>query len=347
MKSVTSNDIARIAGVSRSTVSRVVNGYPNVPEKTRRKVMEVIEQYHYYPQLSGQLLNGTPSRTIGMFWMARNHFAVDPLISSFVMNVIDACAERNYLLLTCTLDDINRDGSRNFIRKTFMERRIDAGIFIGATNDERVIDQLIEMDQIVGLFDYYHENENVPRRLTANFDGSTAEQSIDYLYSLGHRKIAVIDGDLSHISCVNRHEGYLRGFRKNNLTIRNKWFSFGGFHYQSGKDAALEMLKACGSDLPTAICANNDSTAFGVYTACRELGLRIPEDISVIGADGHPYGLTCSPPLTTFTFDFRQMFVSLTNRVIDTVEGKTGVLQDEFFPGTFVERGSCRNLLDC
>lgn len=343
---MTSNEIARLAGVSRSTVSRVVNGYSNVPEETRQKVMAVIEKYHYYPQLSGKLLNGTKSKTIGMFWFGRPDFSMDSLISDFLMSIIDACTNRGYLVLTCTLDNIDIEGTRNFIRRTFLENRIDAGLFIGMDNNERVIDQLIDLGQIVGLFDYYHENENIPNRLTINFDPSTAEQAIDYLYSLGHRRIAVIDGDLSHESCLKRHESYLRGFSSHNLPIRNKWFTFGGITSESGKAAALEMLKNCMDDLPTAICANNDSVAFGVYEACRELGLRIPEDISIIGNDGHQHGELENPPLTTFAFDFPEMFSSLVNRMIDTIEGKDNVIQDQFFQGHLIKRGSCKNLME-
>ncbi len=343
-KRLTSSDIARLAGVSRSTVSRVVNGYDNVPESTRQKVMEVIQKYHYYPQLSGQLLSGINMRTIGLFWFGSEDFSADGLISGYLMNIMDACAARGYLVLCCMLGDIGQDGTRNFIRKTFLERRIDAGIFIGIDNDEPVIGQLTDLEQIVGLFDYRREGDRCPNRFTANFDGGTAEQSIDYLYGLGHRKIAVVSGDLSRVSCLDRHNSYLRGLHRHNLPIRNKWFAFGGIRRRTGREAALAMLRGCMDDLPTAVCANNDSVAFGVYDACAELGLSIPGDISVIGADDHPLGGTFAPPLSTFAFDFRTMFSSLVDRVIDRVEGKQDLVQDIAFPGTFVERGSCRRL---
>lgn len=343
-KQITSSDIARLAGVSRSTVSRVVNGYDNVPEQTREKVMAVIKEHHYYPQLSGQLLSGVRTRTLGLFWFGSEGFAEDSLITDYLMSIIDASAARGYLVLSCMLKDIEADGTRNFIRKTFLERRIDAGIFIGVDNNEPVIRQLVELDQIVGLFDYYHENESCPNRLTVNFDGSTAERSIDYLASLGHTKIAVVDGNLSRNSCFARHEGYLKGLRKHDLPIRSQWFTFGDIRQEPARAATLSMLRACSEDLPTAICANNDSAAFGVYDACAELGLKIPEDISVIGADGHRKGESLSPPLTTFAFDFRSVFASLVDRVIDKVEGRREVQQDVFFPGTFLERSSCRRL---
>lgn len=84
--------------------------------------------------------------------------------------------------------------------------------------------------------------------------------------------------------------------------------------------------------------------AFGVYQACAELGLRIPEDISVVGADGHEDGRHTSPTLTTFSFDFKEMFTSLVDRVIDTIEQKENVPQSVFIESQFIEGGSCRRI---
>lgn len=339
-----SNDIAHLAGVSRSTVSRVINGYSNVPEETRARVMKVIKENHYYPQLSGQLLNGTQTKTLGLFWIGHNSIAHDSLTSSYFMHVIDAAAERGYLVLSCIVENLYDKKNLNFVRKTFLEGRIDAGLFIGTSNNEPLADELVKLGKIVGLFDFFHENEVIPNRLSVNFERDSGEKTIDYLYSLGHRKIAVIDGDLSRLSCIHRHESYMKGLMKHSLPIKNKWMAYGGIVQEMGYVAAKQMLTACMDDLPTAICANNDGVAFGVYQACEELGLRIPEDISVIGADGHIKGEHSQPPLTTYSFDFKELFASLVNRLIDTVEHKENIVQDAFIPGHLLERASCRRL---
>ena len=136
----------------------------------------------------------------------------------------------------------------------------------------------------------------------------------------------------------------MRGMIKHSLPMQNKWMTYGGIVQKSGYEAAKRMLSACMDDLPTAICANNDGVAFGVYDACAELGLRIPEDISVVGADGHERGRHISPPLTTFSFDFGEMFSSLVDRVIDTIEQKENVPQSVFVESRFIEGGSCRRI---
>lgn len=346
MKQVNSNDIAKLAGVSRSTVSRVINGYSNVPEETRKKVMKVIKENHYYPLLSGRLLAGKQTKTLGLFWIGNASIAKDHLTSSYFMHMIDAAARRDYLVLSCIIPNVTDKKNINFIRRIFMEGRIDAGLFVGISNNEPLVDELVKLGHIVGLFDYYHEDENVPNRISVNFQRDSGEKTIDYLYGLGHRKIAVIDGDLSRISCVHRHESYMCGLVKYNLPLKNEWMAYGGITEETGYPVAKKMLSECMDlhCLPTAVCANNDGVALAVYRACGELGLRIPEDISVIGADGMPKGQYSTPPLTTFAFDFQKLFTSLVDRVIDTVEQKQDVPQSDFIEGVLVERGSCRRI---
>lgn len=340
MKRISSNDIARLAGVSRSTVSRVINGYTNVPPETYERVMKVIKEYHYYPQVSARALSGKSTNTIGLFWVGRSRLAMDPLTSSYFMHVVDAAAERGYLVLSSFIDDLTDSANVQKVRKIYMEGRIDAGIFVGLSNTEPLVDELLEMDKIVGIFDYFHEGEDQPHRLSSNFERDSGEAVIDYLYSLGHRKIAIIDGDLSRLSCIHRHESYMRGMLKHSLPLKNQWLAYGGIVEETGYPAAKQLLENSLDDLPTAICANNDGVAFGVYRACAGLGLRIPQDISVVGMDARPEGKTASPPLTTYYYDFQRLFASLTDRVIDTIEEKPDVLQADFIPGQLLVRES-------
>jgi LacI family transcriptional regulator len=340
MKRVSSNDIARLAGVSRSTVSRVINGYSNVPEETYNRVMRVVRELHYYPQISGRQLCGKGSNTLGLFWIGEPNISQAQFSSNMFMFVVDAAAQRNYLTLADIVPNLSEEKYANHVRRVFSEGRIDAGIFIGASNAEPLMDELPEKGYIVGIHDYYRENDPQQLRLTSNYDRNSGEQIIDYLYSLGHRKIAILSGDLSHQSCLDRHESFLRGMVKHNLPIKNQWMGYGGYLLEPAYRGTMQMLGGCMSDLPTAICANNDTAARGVFRACTELGLRIPEDISVFGTDDEPAAAMVQPPLSTFMIDTRKLFFSLVNRVIDTLEGKENVPRTEFIEGTLMPRGS-------
>ena len=344
MKRMNSHDIAKLAGVSRSTVSRVINKYPNVPDKTRKKVMKVINENHYYPLLSGQLLTGKRTNTIGFFWISDGSIGNDPLCNSYFIHVIDAAAAQGYLVLSCVLNNLSDKKNLDYVRQIFMQGRIDAGIFIGVNNQEPLIDDLVDSGKIVGLFDYYHENESISNRITVNFEIDSGERAVDYLYKLGHRKIGLVDGNLSRYSSFKRHESFLKGMTKHQLSIQNKWICFGGISSDVGYEAAKKLFQNCKGDYPTALFSNNDSVAFGIYSACAELNLCIPDDISIIGADGHVNGKYTHPPLTTISFNFKEMFTSLVSRVIQTIENPTSdIPQNVFIKGSLLERNSCLN----
>lgn len=344
VKKQTAAEIAQLAGVSRSTVSRVINGYSNVPEETRERVMKVINENGYVPLLSGQLLVGKKTGTLGFFWVSSGGtIANDLQCSAFFVHVTEIAASLGYVVLTCIVKNLRDEENINWIKRIFMQGRVDAGIFIGVNNNEPVIEDLIEKGKIVGIFDHNHADRDNPNRLSVNFEMDTGERTIDYLYSLGHRKIAVIDGNMNRFSSVKRHEGYIRGFQKHNLEIRHQWMYYGDVTEDGGYRAAKELLAAC-QELPTAICANNDSAAFGIYRALEEAGISIPGDISVIGIDGHEGGKLVQPRLTTFAFNFERLFYSLVSRTIATVEGRDNVPHTEFFASQLVERESCRRI---
>lgn len=344
MKRLTSTDIAKLAGVSRSTVSRVINNYPNVPEATRQRVMEVIQENHYYPQLSGQLLSGMKSRTIGLFWLSRSSIAPDSLSSSYFMHIVDAATAHGYMVLSCILGDLSDEKNEQFVRRVFMEGRVEAGIFVGARAKEPLIAELLDMGMIVGAFDYGLDVPHSENCIMANFEPDSGEKAVDHLVTLGHRRIATIVGDLNRLSCINRYDSYRHAMEAHGLPCKPAWCVTGGITRRGGYEAAMQLLQGSREDMPTAIFANNDNAAFGVYEACQELGLRIPEDISVIGVDGHANAAHIQPPLTTVSFDFRSMFRGLVDRVIAAIEQQESVETVVQAAGELIERDSCRRL---
>ncbi len=342
-KRINSMEIARLAGVSRSTVSRVINGYENVPEETRERVMKVINEQNYYPQLSGQLLVGKGTRTIGFFWVSGGSIANDLQCSAFFVHVTEIAAALGYLVLTCIVKNLRDEDNIQWIKRIFMQGRVDAGIFIGVNNNEPLIEELLGCGRIVGIFDMHRPDLTVPNLVTVNFEENTGEKAIDLVCGMGHRRIAVLDGNMNRYSSVRRHESFMRGLQKHRIEIRREWMRYADVTEDGGYQATRELL-ACGGELPTVICANNDSAAFGAYRALAEAGVPVPERISVVGIDGHEGGKLTQPTLTTFAFDFERLFRSLVSRTISVVEGRADVPQTEFFESTLVERNSCRRI---
>jgi LacI family transcriptional regulator len=336
-------EIARLAGVSRSTVSRVINRYRNVPDSTRTAVMSVVEKYGYYPSFSGRVLAGKRTGMIALVWVLHGSIAYDIQASSFMVHVIESAAAHGYLVLNCVVPNLREKNSIDRVKKIFLQGQVDAGIFIGTNNSEPVVEDLINRNVVLGIMDHICSGGTDPNCITVNFETDTGERVIDYVYGKGHRKIAIIDGNMNRYSSVCRHEGFVRGMQKNNIEIRYEWMRYGDVIEEGGYMATKELLNST-KELPTVICANNDSTAFGVYRALGEAGINIPGMISVVGIDGHERANMLQPELTTFGFDFKEMFESLVARTIATARGETGIVMNEYIFSKLIERSSCREL---
>lgn len=167
---------------------------------------------------------------------------------------------------------------------------------------------------------------------------------MDYLVSLGHRRVAVIDGDLNRLILPTAARGLLRGLRKNGVELRSQWLWGGSGRPSSPRQADTRRqgdLWPAGDSRPTAICCNNDAAALGVYRAAAEEGIAIGRELSVLGIDGDAGGLAVTPQLTSFQFSFDKMFDSLVDRLIRCLEGEEDVPRLDVGTSCLVERGSC------
>jgi len=347
MKKITSAEIARLAGVSRSTVSRVVNGYDNVPEETKQRVMKVIQEHEYYPILSGQMLAGKNTGTLGFFWVSETPIANDIQCNAFVTYVMEAAASFGYLILTCFVKNLSDESNAQWVKRIFFQERIDAGVFIGVRNNEPLIEELVAKGKIVGLFNHFMPDRHEPNRISVNLEIDTGEKVIEYLYGMGHRKIAVIFGNNDYYALRMRRESFIRGMLQHGIEIRPEWVHTVGLGIHDSYYSTKKLLENCrDGDYPTVICANNDAGAFDVYNALQEENIAIPDQISVIGIDGHDGGMLISPQLTTFAFDFQKLSYSLVERTIKIIGQQNGVPLTEFIPSKLIERGSCRRIAD-
>ncbi|MBW7458980.1 LacI family DNA-binding transcriptional regulator [Paenibacillus sepulcri] len=341
---INSVEIARLAGVSRSTVSRVINNYANVPPKTREKVMKVIQQYNYFPNASAQVLAGKRARTIGLFLIAPGHVSSDMLVNRMIVSVIEDVSAYGYYVLTHIIRDASDQETVRNVKEIFFQRRIDGGIFIGAANREPFIEELIAEGFIVGVVDQQHPEIPQSNRIVANFNNDSGmKQAVAYLTGLGHTRIGVINGDMNRLSGPTKYEGFLKAMQLCGLQVNQDWVLDGSFHEESGYEAIYSFLRKNG-ERPTAIIAANDSVAFGAIRALKEHGLQVPEDISVIGFDDHALSEKHHPPLTTIRVDFSDMLKQLTSILIGKIEQPTDDVKQITLECSLVVRDSCRRV---
>lgn len=344
---IDSAEIARLVGVARSTVSKVLNGYPHIAAGTRTRILEAVRTYRYYPNYSAQVLAGKRTTTLGLFFFRAGHFADDVMADYMISSVIENAATLGYHTLASVVRDPQDSATASSLVGAFYQRRIAAGIFIGARNREPLIDQLVADGYAVGVYDQRPPSRPEPNRVVVNYDDEgTSRAVIRYLASLGHRAIGIIEGDRARYAGMMKRRGFLAGMRSCGIPVEPAWIRAGDFQSEGGYRAMRDLL--AGADrLPTAVAAANDNTAFGALRALEESGLRVPDDISIAGIDGHPFCQYARPPLTSFEYDIPAMIAGLVTAVVGVASGRAdaGSLR-QTYRARIVERQSCRRLPD-
>lgn len=341
---INSVEIAKLAGVSRSTVSRVINNYPNVPPETREKVMKVVRDYNYFPNMSAQVLAGKNMRTIGLFMIEGGNVSTDAISNMLIVSVIEQASALGYYVLTHIIRDSKDQESVKSVKEIFFQKRVDAGIFIGAANQEPIIEELIGEGFIIGVMDQDIPGRNEPNRIVYNFDNENgALKAIEYLVSLNHRNIGIINGDMQRFAGPSKYRGFIQAMNKYSLPIREEWILAGDFNERSGYQAINRVIESK-IPLPTAIFTANDSVAFGAIRALKEHDIRVPEDISIIGFDDHALSSRYEPALTTIKVDFRKMMKGLTTELIKSIEELNDTHRKVIIETELVVRESCKKI---
>ncbi|MFZ5990072.1 MAG: LacI family DNA-binding transcriptional regulator [Bacillota bacterium] len=346
-----SEDIARLAGVSRSTVSRVINNYPNVPEATRQKVLKIIEQYNYEPNTSARVLAGKSNNTIGLFVISvsesdgPNKIYRSTYYSSFINAVVDAANTIGYYVLVHTIYSC-KDYSK--INQSFQQKRISGGILVGNEKDSNAIKDIARMGYPIGIVDYdpgeieKHKLDNSNLIVVNSMDFEGTVEALNHLISLGHRDIGIITGRMETYSGRQRFEAYKYAMEQNGLDIRPEFILRGEFLKKNTYNEVKRLIQS--QKLPTALFACNDDMALAAVEVFQEEGIRIPEDISIIGFDDIPTVSQMKPALTTVRVPVYDMVTQVTELLIGSVENDSRTFLYENFPTQFIIRDTCINI---
>ncbi|NUK30206.1 LacI family DNA-binding transcriptional regulator [Parageobacillus sp. VR-IP] len=331
---VTIYDVAKQAGVSISTVSRVINNTGRISEKTRKKVLKVMEELHYQPSMVASALTGKRTRTIGLIIPD----VANPFFSEIARKVEDRGRELGFNVLMCNTD--NNAETEEMYLSLLKQKSVD-GIIIGTTTKNyTVLNQLLQEK-----FPLAFIAQDIPE-LAINVvrvdDFLGGYQAVSHLVSLGHKRIAIMLGNLSRTSDKYRLQAYRQVLEENGLKYEEKWIVCTDYSLKDGKRAALELLQS--SPRPTAIFACFDSLAIGVYQAAKELGLHIPNDLSVVGFDNTILSTIVDPPLTTVAQPIDEMGRQVVDLLIDEIEGNNGTKQRIILPPELIIRQSTKSL---
>lgn len=292
---VTINDVAKLAGVSMKTVSRVINKEPSVRKKTYDVVMEAVNTLNYQPNLAARNLAGTSSFTVGLVYDNPNAYYVIDMQNG----VLSRCKEEGYELVIhpCSATDSNM--KEDF--KTMVKRSRLAGLVLTPPLSEQ--NNIIEMLEELGIH-YVRVLSGRPTDEDQNAciyvnDYAAAYEITEHLISLGHKSIAFLCGDNEHKSTSERLAGYKDALANHSINFNPALVYDGTYSFESGVEGAKELLSNNNPHKITAILGGNDEMAAGALFASRLMGIAIPEQLSITGFEDSPFSRQTWPKLTT------------------------------------------------
>jgi LacI family transcriptional regulator, galactose operon repressor len=295
----TINDIARLAGVSKKTVSRVINASPYVQKETRERIEAVIAEHGYAPDPQARGLAFRRSFLIGLVYDNPN----PQYVVNMQLGLLDGMKGSGFELV---VHPCNR-ASETFLAdlRGFIERQKLFGVVLtpSVSEDERVAAMLADIGcEYVRVASV---SLDAPQHMIETRDRLGGEAAAHHLADLGHKRVAFISGPPSFRSSRERREGFEVGLRARGLTLEPHFSEEGAYTFESGIERAAVLLKL--DPRPTAIFAGNDEMAAGVLHAARQLGVRVPEDLSVVGFDDFEIARRLWPSLTTIRTPTREI----------------------------------------
>jgi len=328
-KTISIEDVARLAGVSIATVSRVINKAPTVKERNRIKVLDAIKELKFQPSVFAQRLATGKSNVValvipryeGIFY---SFYALE-LIRG-IGTLCEALKLDLLLQLTDTRTALNLKGAGGIIFADIIGNRRQLQEAFASGIPCVVINNLVEDLEVNCI-------------AIDNIKG--AEEAVNYLISLGHRKIAHIAGDLVTQAAAQRQEGYKQALKKNNITLSQDYIFKTDYSRGQARLAAEKLVKM--PDSPTAVFVASDSMALEVMAVVREMGREIPRDLSIVGFDDNPSGLYGPVALTTV----RQPLIKMAQesvKILDSLMGpqKKTKVEKVALPTELVIRESCQ-----
>lgn len=325
-------DIARLAGVSRSTVSRVVNGYSNVPEQTRKRVADIIERYGYVPSVSGQTLRGMRARCVSVFLRERG--GQDNIQAQLLYAFSESAQQQGYMTLSGRVGAFDSPECGRAVRTVLCSGCVDAGIFFDANGGDALIRQLLREGQTIGTLGAL-SGQGLEALYTVNLNPDITRETVAYALSLGHRR-AVLLGDSADFSGNGRMlERFLQTAAEAGLYAYRPPLS-DQMTCEQQVDAALNHR-----DRPRLLICADQATVCAAYRAVYARGLTIGQDVSILGMGLLPADLPLWPTLAAFRFSPQSMVNSLVTRVIRSLESAEEPDRNEQIPYEWLEGRSC------
>ena len=338
---ITLKDVALHAGVSTSTVSRACKDHPSISEETKEKIRRAMAELGYEPTPSPTASPTTTLRTIGIVLPASLKEAYE---NSFYLEAIRGisafCNEKHYANTIITGN--NEEELLSVIQNMHKAGLVDAFILLYSRLDDPIINYLYNEGLLYVLVGKAHQYVN--QTIYVDNDNVLAgQEATEYLIKQGHKKIGFIGKDYNFLFSADRKNGYLLALTLNQLPFESKFCLELPESTTSAEEQIIKFLQQ--KELPTAFVVSDDILAFTLKHVCMELGLSIPEDISIVSFNNSLISRLTSPQLTSMDINSFQLGIEAASQMIDHIENPNLMATKIIVPHQLVERESCKNFL--
>ena len=328
-------DVAQAAGVSITTVSRVMNKSGYVSEASRKRVLQAIEELQYKPSSVARSMVTKKSGLLGIIVPHIN----SPFLASFVAGVEKEAGKKGYSMMSCYSDE-ELEKERSYLQ-LMVERRVDGLIVMPVGADYHHFLQFYKQTPIVFAVRNFSENSEISSVVTDDFQASY--RIVTHMIQKGHRRIAIIAGNTGVSTAVNRYNGFLAAMRDADIPVDPNLIAYSDYSVENSRLATLALLE---TQRPTAIYASNNLMCVGVLAALKEKGLRMPEDMSLASFDGfeNSFAAWLTPGITDNihpSVSMGEKTVSILCEQIDAIRAKGTITPSlTIIPSKFMDRGS-------
>jgi LacI family transcriptional regulator len=332
------DEVAKLSGVSRSTVSRVVNNDPNVKESTRARVKEVIRKANYRPNTVARGLASGRTRIIGLVLpTAQSSLFTDPYYPRLIQGITTVCNARDYSVMLWLT---NPEQEQTKIHQLVSDSLLDGMVIASYLIDDPILEALTKSGLPFLLIGRHPTRTDLSYLDADNFQG--AREAVVHLLRLGRRRVATITGPNNMIAGIDRREGYERAFHERGMNPDPALMVEGDFSESGGYTSMMRLIP----QNPDAVFVASDTMAVGALRALRESGKRIPEDVAVVGFDDIPSAAHMDPPLTTVRQNIQGMGQLAAETLIQILNEKTAPPHRLVLPTELIIRSSSGLVMD-
>jgi len=334
MSKLTLEEIAQLSGVSRSTVSRVINDQPNVKAEVRERVLKVVAETGYHPDPAARSLAGRRTGVIGLVIpRAVTMLFNDPYIPRLLQGITQTCNAHDY---TLSLFLLHTQEEEEKLHPRILRTQLFDGVIVQAAEiGDLLISQMVE-HQVPFVMIGRSEDDSVVSFVNVdNVIG--AYTAVSHLIQLGYQRIATITGPLDQSAGFDRRQGYLNAMQDRGRSADPDLIVQGDFTETSGYISMQRLLP----HKPDAVFTASDTMAFGALRALRQAGLSVPQDVAMIGFDDLMPSATSDPPLTTIRQPILRVGTQVIETLIDILNNGLTPARRIVMPTELVIRGSC------